>query len=95
MTPLAWLGGAATLSAALFGVGLYVAVSHNAEVKSARKEGVAIGTGEAATKTLVVATKAAEAAREAETEVPLDADREYYKKLCGKHASCKSRSKYK
>lgn len=90
-TPTVWLAGALAICAALF-VGNVV---QHMEVKSARKEGVAIGTGEAATKTLVVATKAAEAAREAETEVPLDADREYYKKLCGKHASCKSRSKYK
>ena len=93
MTPSVWLGGAAALSLAVF-IGA-VTIKHNAEVKSARKEGVAIGTGEAATKTLVAANKAAEAAREAETEVPLDADREYYKKLCPKHASCKSRSKYR
>lgn len=44
--------------------------------------------------TVTAAAQTATATRQAEAETPADADREYFKRLCGQSASCRSRSKY-
>jgi hypothetical protein len=91
--PSTWLIGGAVVSVALFfGV---VQVRHMAKLEAVRNEGVAIGKGEAATSTLAAAKQAADDMREAEAETPLDADREYFKRLCAKHSSCALRAKYR
>jgi hypothetical protein len=90
--PSTWLIGGAVLCVALF-FGA-VQVRHQAKLEAARAEGVAIGKGAAATETLVAAKEAAADYQAAEAETPLDADREYFKRLCAKSASCALRSKY-
>lgn len=90
-TPVVWLAAAVLLSA---GLGAY-AVKKNAEIRSARNEGIAIGTGKAATETLEAATEIAAAERAAEAETPVDANIAYYRELCGRSASCRSRGKYR
>lgn len=92
-TPAIWLGGALAICLGLFVAG--VVAKHAAEVKGARNEGIAIGTGKSATAALEAATKAADAERLAEAETPVDADLAYYRTLCGQSASCRSRSKYR
>ena len=91
--PTTWLIGGIVVSVALFfGV---VQVRHMAKLEAVRSEGVAIGKGEAATSTLAEAKQAADDWREAEAEVPIDAEREYFMRLCAKHSSCALRAKYR
>jgi hypothetical protein len=61
---------------------------------AAESKGTATADAKHATAALEAATQAAADFREAEAETPVDADREFFKKLCGKSASCRSRSKY-
>ena len=61
---------------------------------AAESKGTATADAKHAVGALEAATEAANDYRAAEAETPLDADREYFKKLCGQHASCRSRSKY-
>lgn len=92
-TPMVWLIGAGVVSVGLF-FGA-VTIKHNAEVKFARKEGVAIGTGTAATNALEAAAKTAQAEREAEEKIRLETERKALIALCNRSASCEERGKYK
>jgi hypothetical protein len=90
--PIAWLvGGAALCVGLFFGA---VQLRHNAKLEAAHTTGVAVGKAEVAVATVVETKKATEDFRAAEAETPLDADREYFKRLCAQHASCALRSKY-
>jgi hypothetical protein len=86
-TPVIWLAAAVLISAGLGGY----AVKKNAEIGMARNEGIAIGTGEAATKTLEEAMATAEAERFAEETTPLPPDKTAIIALCKRSASCKER----
>jgi hypothetical protein len=91
--PIAWLvGGAAICVALFFGA---VELNHRAKLAAAHSTGVAVGKSAAATTAVAEAKKAADDYREAEAETPLDADREYFKRLCATHSSCALRSKYR
>lgn len=79
-------------------IGLFfgaVTIRHNAELKGARNEGIAIGTGKTATAALEAATKTADAERAAEAETPLPADKAAVIALCKRSASCRERSTLK
>jgi hypothetical protein len=67
----------------------------NAAQRAKHEAGLATGRGEAAVTELAEAKAATDDMRAAEAETPLDADREYFKRLCGKHSSCELRSKYR
>jgi hypothetical protein len=88
-TPAIWLGGALAICLGLFAAG--VVSKHAAEVKGARNEGIAIGTGEASTAALEAATETAEAFRAAEAEVVIPAERKAIYELCKRRASCRER----
>lgn len=92
-TPMVWLLGAGVVSIGLF-FGA-VTIKHNAEVKFARKEGVAIGESTAAKDALAAAAKAAQAEREAEEKIRLETERKALIALCNRSASCEERGKYK
>jgi hypothetical protein len=91
--PTTWLVGGAVIAVGLF-FGA-VQLRHNAKLAAAHNTGVAVGKAEVATTTLAEAKKAGDDWREAEAETPLDADREYFKTLCAKSASCALREKYR
>ena len=91
--PITWLAAAAVVAVGLF-FGA-VQLRHNAKLAAAHNTGVAVGKAETATTALVEAKKASDDWREAEKETPLDADREYFKKLCGTHSACALREKYR
>jgi hypothetical protein len=91
-TPTMWLvGGLVICFGLFFGA---VQLRHNAKLAAAHATGVTVGKAEVATTALGAAEKAAAAEREAETETPLDADREYFRRLCATHSSCRARAKY-
>jgi hypothetical protein len=86
MTPSLWLGGALVVTIGLFIGG--VTIKHKAELKGARNEGIAIGTGAAATATLEAAKQTAEAERVAEAETPLVTVPAELAAICRRSASC-------
>lgn len=91
--PSTWLIGAIVICLGLFGA--TVTTWHMTKVSGARNEGIAIGTGNAATATLEAATKTAEAERVAEASTPLTAERAELIRVCNKSASCRDRGKFK
>jgi hypothetical protein len=74
--------------------GAGVSAYHFTKVADARHEGVVIGKSETAAAGVEEAKKAAKDWNAAQDETPLDADREYFMRLCATHASCALRSKY-
>jgi hypothetical protein len=91
--PLIWLCVMLGLSLpSMYGV---MKVKHTWEVRAAYDKGVEAGKGQASTTALAAAEKAAGQWNEAQAETPLDADREYFKRLCATHSSCALRSKYR
>lgn len=89
-TPAVWLGGAMAVCIALFAT--HVVTRHAAEVKGARNEGIAIGTGASSTAALEAAAETAAAERAAEAETPLPADKLAIIALCKRSASCRERN---
>ena len=92
-TPMVWLIGAGVVSVGLF-FGA-ITIKHSAEVKGARKEGIAIGTGTASKTALEAATEIANAERAAEEKIRLETERKALIALCNRSASCEERGKYK
>ena len=64
-------------------------------VQASYDKGVSAGKESVATVAVAEAKKAADDFREAEAETPIDADREYFMRLCAKHSSCALRAKYR
>lgn len=91
--PITWLVGGAVLCVGLF-FGA-VQLRHNAKLEAAHNTGVAVGKAGTATTALAEAKQAADDFRQAEAETPIDADREYFKRLCAQSASCALRAKYR
>jgi hypothetical protein len=92
MNPLAYLCLALALALpATYGT---MKVLEARRVQAAYEQGRAAGAGSTASAAVAEVKQAATDYREAEAETPLDADREYFKRLCGQSASCALRSKY-
>lgn len=87
--PTTWLIGAAAICVALFFGS--VTAWHLTSVSSARKEGVAIGTGTASKSALEAATKTVQVEREVTEEIPVVSDRAKLVALCNRSASCRER----
>ena len=91
--PTTWVAAGAAICVALFfGV---VQVRHSAKLTAAHDTGVAVGKAETAAAGLAEAKQANEDFRQAEAETPVDANREYFKRLCAQSASCALRAKYR
>jgi predicted negative regulator of RcsB-dependent stress response len=87
-SPNAWL----VLVMVGMGVAIYIGHSKIKRLQAEKARSDAVATS--ATSQVVATKQAADDYREAEASTPLDADREYFKALCGKSASCALRSKY-
>ena len=93
-SPLIWL--CVALGAALpIGSGV-VKFNEGRHLAAAYAEGMAAGKGQAATTTVVEATKTAEARREAEADTPLPIDKQAINELCKRRPkSCREASSLK
>lgn len=92
-TPIVWLIAALLIAGGTW-LGAY-AIKKNTQINEARKEGIAIGTGEAAWKTLQAANETVAAERAAEAETPVNPDKAALIEICKRSASCTHRSKYR
>lgn len=91
--PATWLAAGVAICVALFfGV---VEINHRTKLAAAHDAGVAVGKAETNSAAVAEAKQANEDFRQAEAETPIDADREYFKRLCAQSASCALRSKYR
>jgi hypothetical protein len=91
--PLIWV--CVVLGLALPSVYGAMKVRNSMEVRAAYDKGVEAGKGAASTAALEEAKKAAGQWNAAQAETPVDADREYFRRLCATHSSCALRSKYR
>jgi hypothetical protein len=97
LAALAWLNRNKNLwpvlVIAIMGVVIWVGHGELQERKAAAARAEALASQASAAP--VEMKKANDDWRQAEAETPIDADREYFKRLCAQSASCALRSKYR